>query len=96
MLVTEGNRRTQQIDAGRAYVRVNLAATAAGLALHPNEQSLQEYPEVAAPYRAVHALLDAPAPRYTVQMLARVGHLPAGSSAAPQAPRRGLARQLQA
>ena len=58
-LVTEGNRRTQQIDAGRAYVRVNLAATAAGLALHPNEQSLQEYPEVAAPYRAVQALLDA-------------------------------------
>jgi len=95
-LVTEGNRRTQQIDAGRAYVRVNLAATAAGLALHPNEQSLQEYPEVAAPYRAVHALLDAPAPRFTVQMLARVGHLPVGSSAAPPAPRRGLARQLQA
>jgi len=95
-LVSEGNRRAQQVAAGRAYVRLNLAATAAGLALHPNEQALQEYPAVAGPYQAVHALLDAPAPRFTVQMLARVGHLPAGSAAAPPAPRRGLARQLAA
>lgn len=93
-LVTEGNRRAQQVDAGRAYVRVNLAGTAAGLAMHPNEQSLQEYPEVAAPYQAIHALLDAPAPRFTVQMLARLGHLPAGVAAASPAPRRGLARQF--
>ena len=95
-LVTEGNRRAQQIDAGRAYVRLNLAATSLGLAMHPNEQALQEFPEVAGPYRAIHALLDAPAPRFTVQMLARVGYLPAGSAAAPPAPRRGLERQLAA
>ncbi len=93
-LVTEGNRREQQIDAGRAYLRLNLAGTAAGLAMHPNEQALQEYPAVAAPYRAIHALLDAPAPQYTVQMLARVGYLPAGTAALQPAPRRGLARQL--
>ena len=93
-LVTEGNRRPQQVDAGRAYVRVNLAGAALGLAMHPNEQSLQEYPEVAGPYQAIHALLDAPAPRFTVQMLARLGHLPAGAGAAPPAPRRGLARQF--
>jgi hypothetical protein len=37
-LVTEGNRRMQQVDAGRAYVRVNLAGTAAGL---PEAQSAQ-------------------------------------------------------
>lgn len=95
-LVTEGNQRRQQIDAGRAYVRVNLAATAAGLALHPNEQALQEYPEVAGPYRAIHALLDAPAPKFTVQMLARVGHLPAGAAPLAPAPRRGLERQFGA
>lgn len=95
-LVTEGNRRSQQIDAGRAYVRVNLAGAALGLAMHPNEQSLQEYPEVAGPYRAIHTLLDAPAPRFTVQMLARLGTLPAGVAAAPPAPRRGLARQFGA
>ena len=93
-LVTEGNRRPQQVDAGRAYVRVNLAGAALGLAMHPNEQSLQEYPEVAGPYQAIHALLDAPAPRFTVQMLARLGHLPAGAGAAAPAPRRGLARQF--
>ncbi|GCL64658.1 Acg family FMN-binding oxidoreductase [Pseudaquabacterium pictum] len=93
-LVTEGNSRPQQVAAGRAHVRVNLAATAAGLVLHPNQQALQEYPEVAKPYQAVHALLDAPAPRFTVQMLARLGHLPAGTAAALPAPRRGLARQF--
>lgn len=95
-LVTEGNRRTQQVAAGRAHVRVNLAAAAAGLALHPNEQALQEYPEVARPYQAVHALLDAPAPGFTVQMLARLGHLPAGTALAPPAPRRGWERQFKA
>ena len=95
-LVTEGNRRPQQVDAGRAYVRVNLAGTAAGLVMHPNEQSLQEYPEVAAPYQAIHRLLDAPAPRFTVQMLARLGRLPVGAAAAGPAPRRGLQRQFGA
>lgn len=94
-LVTEGNSRAQQVDAGRAYVRVNLAGTAAGLAMHPNEQALQEYPEVARPYQSIHNLLDAPSPRYTVQMLARVGHLPIGIAAASPAPRRGLAAQLR-
>lgn len=94
-LVTEGNSRALQVAAGRAHVRVNLAASAADLALHPNEQALQEYPEVARSYQAVHALLDAPAPRFTVQMLARLGHLPAGTAALAPAPRRGLARQFQ-
>ncbi|MCA2997032.1 MAG: nitroreductase family protein [Rhodocyclaceae bacterium] len=95
-LVTEGNSRAQQIDAGRAYVRVNLAGTAAGLAMHPNEQSLQEYSEVAKPYLAIHQLLDAPPARHTVQMLARVGYLPTGDLAAPPAPRRGLSAHLVA
>lgn len=89
-LVTEGNARAQQILAGRAYVRVNLAGAARGLAMHPNEQALQEYPEAARPYEAIHRLLGTPAPRHTVQMLARVGYLPAGAVLAPPAPRRGL------
>jgi hypothetical protein len=90
-LVTEGNTRALQIAAGRAYARVNLAGALAGLAMHPNQQALQEYPEVAAQYQAIHTLLDAPAPRFTVQMLARLGHLPAGVAPAEPAPRRGLA-----
>jgi hypothetical protein len=95
-LVTEGNSRAQQIDAGRAYVRVNLAGTSTGLAMHPNEQSLQEYPEVAEPYLAIHRLLDAPTPSHTVQMLARVGYLPTGHPVAPPAPRRGLTAHVAA
>jgi hypothetical protein len=93
-IVTEGNRRSQQIDAGRAYVRVNLAATAVGLAMQPNEQSLQEYAEQARPYQSIHALLDAPTPRFTVQMLARLGYLPPRTIPVPPAPRRGLTAQL--
>ncbi|MBL8412969.1 MAG: hypothetical protein JNM42_00845 [Propionivibrio sp.] len=95
-IVTRGNRREQQIAAGRAYVRVNLAGTAMGLVMHPNEQSLQEFKEVAGPYRDIHTLLEAPAPDYTVQMLARLGRLPAGSDPAPPAPRRGLSAHLAA
>lgn len=87
-IVTEGTARAQQIIAGRAYVRLNLAAAGAGLAMHPNQQALQEYPEVARPYRAIHALLDAPAPRYTVQMLARVGYPLPRAAVLPPAPRR--------
>ncbi len=93
-LVTEGNTRRLQIDAGRAYARVNLAGTLAGLAMHPNQQSLQEYPQVEPHHRAIHALLDAALPRFTVQMLARLGHLPAGTAIADPAPRRGLAAHI--
>ncbi len=90
-LVTEGNGRALQLAAGAAYARVNLAGTAALLAMHPNQQSLQEYPEVSLHHQAIHALLDAPSPRFTVQMLARLGHLPDGVAPADPAPRRGLA-----
>jgi hypothetical protein len=45
---------------------INLAATAAGLALHPSQQALQEFDAVAEPYRAIHALLDATQPGHTV------------------------------
>lgn len=85
-LVTEGNDRKTQVNAGRAYVRAQLAATAHGLAMQPLSQALQEYPEQAEPYAAIHALLDAPQPRFTVQMWARLGYAPAVGPA----PRRGL------
>lgn len=71
-------------------MRVNLCGTAMGLAMHPNQQSIQEYPEAAVPYAVIHQLLNAPAPRYRVQMLARVGHLNKNFEEAPPAPRRGL------
>ncbi len=84
---TQTNDRKTQLQAGRAYVRLQLAATAQGLSMHPLSQALQEYPEQAANYQAVHELLGATAPGNTVQMWARLGHAaePGGPS-----PRRGL------
>jgi hypothetical protein len=85
-IVSEGNARTTQVAAGRAYARVQLAATAHGVVMQPLQQALQEYPEVAAPYAAIRELLQAPAPQRTVQMWARVGF---AEPVAP-APRRRL------
>ncbi|MFP4043412.1 MAG: ATP-binding protein [Rhodosalinus sp.] len=93
-IVTEGNARAAQVAAGRAYMRMALEASARGLALHPNQQALQEYPEVAAHHAAIHELLDAPRPANTVQMLARLGYPSAGASEQPPAPRRGLEAHL--
>ena len=67
-----------------------MAATAQGLAMQPISQALQEYPEMAAPYREIHERLGAPAPRHTVQMWARLGY---GPSIGP-APRRGVAAHV--
>ena len=85
-MVTEGNDRVTQMNAGRAYARAQLAATAQGLSMHPLQQALQEYPEQAGPYAAIHRLLDAPSPRFTVQMWSRLGYGPAVG----HAPRRRL------
>ncbi|WP_448206873.1 Acg family FMN-binding oxidoreductase [Azospirillum sp. sgz302134] len=94
-IVTDGNSRPAQIDAGRAYARLSLAGTGLGLAMHPNEQALQEYPEMADNHRAIHHRLDAPHPARKVQMLARLGRLPEGTAPSPPAPRRGLAAHLK-
>ena len=89
-ITSEGNERPTQINAGRAYARVQLAGTALGLSMHPLQQALQEYPEQAQPYAAIHALLGAQRPANTVQMWARVGYAePVGP-----APRRGLDAHL--
>ena len=73
-LVTTGNSRPDQIATGADWLRVNLAATAAGVAFQPLSQALQEYPEMARLYADLHARL---APKGgTVQMLARIGYGP--------------------
>jgi hypothetical protein len=89
-LSTEHNDRTTQLLAGRAYVRAQLAATAQGLSMHPLSQALQEYPEQAPHFKAVHQLLGAAERGHTVQMWTRLGYGPAiGPS-----PRRGLEAHL--
>lgn len=72
---TADNKRVDQIEAGRQYVRANLRATKLGLSMHPMSQTLQEYEEVAESYRDVHQLLGADEGE-RVQILARVGYGP--------------------
>jgi hypothetical protein len=89
-MVTEGNNRVTQVNAGRAYARVQLAATAHGVSMQPLQQALQEYPEQAKPHADIRRLLEAPQPGQTVQMWARVGYAPP----VDPAPRRGLDAQI--
>ena len=89
-MITEGNNRKTQVNAGRAYVRAQLAATKLGLAMQPISQALQEYPEMAKPYAAIHQLLGAPRPRDTVQIWVRLGYAPTISPS----PRRGLKEHI--
>jgi hypothetical protein len=79
--------RADQINAGRAYVRMNLKATELGLGVHPWSQCLQEYPEMEALYREVHELIG---DGQTVQMLYRIGY----AEKIEPTPRRGLKAHL--
>jgi len=85
-MVSAGNGRAAQVDAGRAYARVQLAATAHDVAMQPLQQALQEYPEQAGPHADIRRLLQATEPGATVQMWARVGYAPPVGPA----PRRAL------
>ena len=70
---TEGNDRTSQIEAGRAYMRIALQVTADGLAMQPMSQALQEYAAMAPYYETIHDWLATKAGE-RVQMLARLGY----------------------
>ena len=92
--ITGPNTRSDQVQAGRAYVRLQLQATALGVGMHPMSQALQEFAEMEPHYERVHQLvLGRPAPRTphdaTVQMFCRMGYAP---DPAPATPRRPLAK----
>ncbi len=89
VLVSDGNSRIDQINTGRRWLRLNLATTQLGLALHPISQSLQEYPEMADHYARVHEMLAQPG--QTVQMLGRLGYGPQ----TPETPRWPLEAKLR-
>ncbi len=74
-LTTPGNQRKDQIAAGRAYQRLALSVTQAGLSLHPMSQLLQEYPEMAGAQQRLLDELGIKMPE-RVQMLARIGYGP--------------------
>lgn len=67
------NTRFSQLDAGRDWVRMNLAAQQIGLCIHPLSQMLQEFPEMAELYEAIHKEL-AVERGGVVHMLGRVGY----------------------
>lgn len=86
-LVTPGNARTEQLAAGAAHLRLNLAAAALGIGLHPVSQALQEFPEMEPALREASAL----APTGRVQMLSRIGY----AAPVPPSPRWPLAAKLE-
>ena len=90
-ITTTDNTRATQIAAGRAYARMNLAATRAGVSIHPWSQALQEYPEMAALMADAERIMNAPG-EARVQMFVRAGYAP---TIAP-APRRGLEEHIRA
>ncbi|MEP4247227.1 Acg family FMN-binding oxidoreductase [Tateyamaria sp.] len=72
--VTPTNTRSDQINAGRDWLRINLATAGLGLGMQPLSQGLQEYPEMSDIYDQMHARL---APKGgVVQMFARIGYGP--------------------
>lgn len=78
-LVTADDSREAQLAAGRAYLRVDLAAALNGVAIHPVSQALGDHP-VVAEHRAELDRLLGISPPARVQMLFRLGY------AGPQAP----------
>lgn len=74
VVTTPDNTRLDQIAAGRRWMRLSLAVTGLGLALHPVSQTLQEYRELSAHRRRAHELLAERG--HAVQMLGRLGFGP--------------------
>lgn len=70
-LTTSDDTAESRAQAGMAYVRMNLAATQAGLAMHPWSQALQEYTEMSDLYTEARDALAAG--DRTLQMLVRLG-----------------------
>jgi hypothetical protein len=90
-LRSDDNSRRAQLESGRAYLRLDLAAAGLGLAIQPNSQLLQEFPQMDALYQRFHAEAEVAAPA-RVQMLARLGY----AERPEPAPRRALTHIVRA
>lgn len=71
-LVTKGNTRSDQVKIGRVYNRINLTATALGVAMHPMSQALQEYSDMNGLQKRLKGYLEIP-DSHTIQMFFRLG-----------------------
>ena len=88
-----GTTRSAEVNAGRAYMRLQLKATELGLQIHPMSQAPQEFAEMKPFYDELHTrLLGKSAQAETVQMFCRIGYC------APQqhTPRRAVAGFVKA
>ncbi len=83
-IASRGNGRRSQFDAGRAYLRTHLQATAAGIDMHAQSQSLQEFAEVREQFEAIHALLGFDPAATRIQMMSRVGYAAARVGPSPR------------
>lgn len=87
-----GTTRRAEVQAGRAYMRLQLRATAIGLQMHPMSQAAQEFPEMKVSYDRLHQLLlGQPAEQETVQMFCRIGFC-ADQAPTPRRPLDGFLR----
>ncbi len=89
-IISDTKDRYAELAAGRAYARLNLRATALGIAMHPMSQALQEYAEMSA-IKAETEKAVSLSPHARLQMLARIGY----ASKVPPSPRRGLSEHLR-
>ncbi|MCF8200252.1 MAG: hypothetical protein K9J42_15900 [Sulfuritalea sp.] len=70
-----GSSRSAEVNAGRAYIRLQLKATELGLQMHPMSQAPQEFEEMKPHYDHLHQLLlGRPAAEETIQMFCRIGY----------------------
>jgi hypothetical protein len=70
---TPGNGRAAQLEAGRDWLRLDLAANAAGLGIQPLSQTLQEFPEIEPLHEAMRRATGV-ASGERLQMFGRLGH----------------------
>ena len=91
--VAAGTTRSAEVNAGRAYLRLQLKASELGLQVHPMSQAPQEFPEMRPYYDKLHQmLLGKAATEETVQMFCRIGYC----AAQQHTPRRALQGFLRA
>ncbi len=75
-MITDSNRREDQIAAGRGWVRMNLKASALGVDMNPHSQALQEFAEMRELFVDLDQLLQVKSPQ-RLQMFGRIGYGPA-------------------
>ncbi len=88
-LTSETNTRSEQLNAGRDWVRLHLAAQKAGVSVQPLSQVLQEFPAMSALYAEAQEEFGVAAPG-VVQMFGRIGY----AKFSPPSPRWPLSSRL--